>query len=53
MATESIHLRITLETSAKERVEELAREEKRSVSNLAGLLLEKYQREKEPTDEPR
>lgn len=53
MPVENIHLRVTLETSAKTRVEELARSEKRSLSNLAGLLLENYQREKEPIDEPR
>lgn len=49
---ENIHLRVTLETSAKERVEALARSEKRSLSNLAGLLLEQYQREKEPARDP-
>lgn len=47
---ENVHLRITLETSAKQRVEELAREEKRSLSNLAGFLLEQYQRDKEGID---
>lgn len=49
---ENVHLRITLESSAKQRVEELARADKRSLSNLAGLLLEQYQREKEPARDP-
>lgn len=45
------HLRVTLESSAMRRVEQLARDEKRSLSNLAGLLLEQYQRDKEPIRE--
>lgn len=45
--TTSWHLRITLESSAKQRIEELARIEKRSISSFVRVLLEKHAREKE------
>jgi hypothetical protein len=41
------HLRITIETSAKHRAEELAKSERRSAANYVGGLIEKDMREKE------
>lgn len=47
MARTHWHLRLTLESSAKQRVEELAQAERRSISNYVSVLIEKDQREKE------
>ena len=41
------HLRITIESSAMERAKELAKSERRSVSNYVAALIEKAQKEKE------
>lgn len=41
------HLRITLETSARERVEELAKTDLRSPANYIRTLIEKDARERE------
>ena len=46
------HLRLTIETSAKERIEEIAKTEHRSPSGLASMLLEQYQRDKESVRDP-
>lgn len=43
------HLRITLESSAKRRAEELAQADARSAANYVRVLIEKDQREKEST----
>jgi predicted DNA-binding protein len=42
------HLRITLESSAKARAEELAQADRRSSANYVQILIEKDLREKEP-----
>lgn len=36
------HLRITLESSIKQRAEELARADRRSAANFVGVIVEKY-----------
>jgi len=46
-STTYLHLRITLESSTKDRVEHLAREDRRSVANYVQVLIEKDQRERE------
>jgi hypothetical protein len=43
------HLRLTIEASAKERIEEIAKTEHRSPSGLASMLFEQYQRERQET----
>lgn len=48
MSTQThLHLRITLASSAKQRVEELAYEDRRSVANYVQILIERDQRQKE------
>lgn len=41
------HLRITLESSARQRIEELAQYERRSIANYVRVLIEKDLREKD------
>lgn len=47
------HLRITIESSAKQRTEELARADHRSAANYVRVLIEKDAREKEAKHDPR
>lgn len=41
------HLRVTIESSAKQRAEEIAEADRRSSANYVGLLIEKANREKD------
>lgn len=43
------HVRITLESSAKQRAEEIAKADRRSATNYVGTLIEKDIREKDTT----
>jgi len=45
------HLRITIESSAKQRTEELAQADRRSAANYVRLLIEKDMREKDATEQ--